>query len=208
MIPAQIVYITIPLGLTGVFLYMRDMIRGTARPNRVSFLLWSISPFIGTAIAFHQGAGIGILPVFLAGLNPFLIFIFSFIKKGGYWKLGVLDYVCGALALIALVFWLLIDVPVLAIVFAVLSDALASIPTLAKAWKEPQSEPSSLYSIGIITNTIGILVMSRLSFISAAFGFYLVFINIFIVAIIKGRRYAKKAICDLSEQKIEKKPII
>lgn len=205
MISPVAVYLTIPLGLLSVFFYMRDMVRGTARPNRVSFLLWSLAPLIGAALSFRHGAGLGTLPVFLAGLNPLLILIFSFIKKGGYWKLGILDYVCGLLALVALAFWLLINAPVPAVIFAIFSDALACVPTLVKSWKEPTSEPWLFYVVGIIINTIGLLFLNTWNFVSAAFGCYLVLINIIITLSVLGRR---AVVSSGSKAKFEKKPII
>ena len=63
MLPQYLTLISIPLGLVGSILYIRDMYRGTAKPNRVSFFLWSLAPMIGVAIAYGEGTRWSLIPV-------------------------------------------------------------------------------------------------------------------------------------------------
>jgi hypothetical protein len=74
--------------------------------------------------------------------------------KQGYWKLGKFDYACGALSLVALAVWLVADSPVLAILVAAVADLLATLPTLKKAWKYPETETLYTYFVGIFTAVI------------------------------------------------------
>jgi hypothetical protein len=61
-----------------------------------------------------------------------LIFLASFVNKKAYWKLEKFDYICGISSALALLLWWLTKEPAIAIVFAIISDAFAAIPTLIK----------------------------------------------------------------------------
>jgi hypothetical protein len=161
MLPQYFTLISIPLGLVGTILYIRDMYRGQAKPNRVSFFLWSLAPMIGVAIAWGQGTRWALIPIFMAGFSPLLVFIFSFIVKQGYWKLQTFDYFCGFFSLVALVLWLALDVPILAFVFAVLADLFASIPTIVKAWHYPDTESPFIYLLPMIGHTVNLLALTH-----------------------------------------------
>ena len=53
--------------LVATYVYIRSMFKGGAKPNRVSWLMWSIAPFIATAAAISNGVGWAALPVFMTG---------------------------------------------------------------------------------------------------------------------------------------------
>lgn len=89
----------------GALGYARDTLRGETKPNRVTWLMWSVAPLIGTAAALSEGVTWAVLPVFMAGFGPFLILLASFINPNAYWKLETFDYLCGACSVLALVLW-------------------------------------------------------------------------------------------------------
>lgn len=161
--------------------YILNTIRGKTKPNRVTWLMWAIAPLIATAAALSSGVTWAVLPVFWAGLGPLLIFLASFINKEAYWKLGMFDYTCGALSVLALVFWAVTNNPVVAIALAISSDALAAIPTIIKSWKYPETETITGYAATGINSLTAFLVIKEWAFVSYAFPLYLVLINIYFV---------------------------
>ena len=163
-------------------MYIRDMYRGETRPNRVSFFLWSLAPMIGAFISFQEGARFLVVPIFMAGFNPFIILLFSFIKRSGYWKLGIFDYVCGVISIVALFLWIVAGEPLLAFVFAIIADLFASIPTIVKSWKSPYSESPLLYVISSFGNIIALLTITTWSIVSYGFPIYLTLSNLAILA--------------------------
>jgi hypothetical protein len=164
--------------LLATFVYVRSMFKGGAKPNRVSWLMWSIAPFIGTAAAVSNGVGWAALPVFMSGFSPFLIFTASFITKKAHWTLTSFDYVCGALSGLALVLWYLTKDPNVAIVFAIASDGLASIPTLTKAWNHPETEVAWPFMVGAFNSSTSFFASAIWTFSAYAFPAYLIVINI------------------------------
>ena len=138
--------------------YLIATIQGKAQPNKVTWLLWAVSPLISVvATIAATGFDWSILPVFMAGFMPLLVFIASMFNKSAYWELSFLDYLCGIVAIFAIIIWRLTDDPILAIIFSILSDAIASIPTLRKAWLYPNTEAPVYYIGGVISSTSAIL---------------------------------------------------
>jgi hypothetical protein len=167
--------------LLAAFVYIRSMFVGATKPNRVSWLMWAIAPLIATSAALSNGVGWAVLPVFMAGFSPFLIFTASFFAKKAYWRLSSFDYVCGALSAIALIMWWLTKDPNIAIIFAIASDALASIPTLTKAWKNPETESVWPFIIGVFGAASSLAVATLWTFSEYSFPSYLIIVNIMVL---------------------------
>jgi hypothetical protein len=153
--------------------YIRETIRGNAKPNRVTWLLWSIAPFIAAAAALVDGVTWAVLPVFMAGFCPFLVFLASFVNKKSYWKLEKFDYLCGLFSLLALLMWAITKQAFVAIIFAILSDFSAAVPTLIKSWKYPESETWWAYSSGLFNALTSFAAITTWAFVSMAFPTYL-----------------------------------
>lgn len=177
----------------GSSVYAWNTFRGVSKPNRMTFLLWSLAPMIATVASLSVGVTWAVVPVFVSGLCPLLILLASFVNKNAYWELGVLDYVCGALSLLALVFWAITRDATVAVVFAILSDGLAGLPTLIKAWKYPETETVWGYLGAGFSSFSGILAAPAWTIVAAAFPVYLFVTCVLISAgILRGRIMARR----------------
>jgi uncharacterized membrane protein HdeD (DUF308 family) len=143
--------------------------------------MWSIAPFIATAAALSNGVGWAVIPVFMSGFCPFLVFTASFFTKKAYWKPSSFDYICGSLSGLALVLWFITNDANLAIIFAIVSDALAAVPTLTKAWHNPETESAWPFIIGVFSPVTSFLAATTWAFSELAFPTYLIVINILLV---------------------------
>jgi len=85
--------------------YLIDTLRGKARPNKVTWFLWSTVPMIAFVAEIKQGVGIQSLMTFMLGFSPILIFLASFVNKKSGWKIGKFDIICGSLSVIGLILW-------------------------------------------------------------------------------------------------------
>ena len=182
--------------LLATFVYVRSMFKGGAKPNRVSWLMWTIAPFIATAAAISNGVSWAALPIFMSGFSPFLIFTASFVLKKAHWKLASFDYVCGVLSGLALVLWYVTKDPNVAIAFSIASDGLASIPTLKKAWNYPETELAWPFIVGVFNSSTSLLVSTTWTFSANAFPAYLIVINILLFFSV----YKKKLVTLLTKQ--------
>lgn len=186
-----LVFVGAAVQLVGIYSYVKGTVRGVTKPNRVTWLLWSIAPLIGTAAALASGVGWAVLPVFMSGFGPLLVFLASFINKNAYWKLEQFDYWCGLLSFLALILWGITKMPEVAIIFAIASDGLAAIPTLVKSWKYPETENAAPFTAGIFSSLTSFAAIKMWTFSAYAFPAYLVMINICIAFSIYRRRIFK-----------------
>jgi len=181
MLPENIIYITILVTIIGYLIYFKDIFYGRAKPNLVSWFLWMLGPFLGVFFQLKAGAGLSVIPVFLAGFGPLIVIIVSLWNKNAHWKISTLDIICGLFALLALIFYILTHNLGISILFAILGDGLAAIPTLVKSWKFPETETAYIYLIGVFNNILGLFIIKEWIFTIYSFGFYFIFINLAIV---------------------------
>ncbi len=175
--------------LVAAFVYIRSMFKGQTKPNRITWFMWSVAPFIATGASVSSGIGWAVVPVFISGLSPFLIFTASFFNKRAYWKLSSFDYLCGVLSGSAVVLWFITKDPNLAIIFAIASDGLAATPTLSKAWRKPETESAWPFIVGIFSPMTSFLAANSWTFSELGFPIYLMMINILLVfSVIKGKK--------------------
>ena len=107
MIPEYFAYLCIVFGFAGSFFYIRDIFRGKAKPNRVSWIFWMIAPFVAVYIGFKSGVHVPLLiSTFLAGFVPFLVLIATFFNKDSYWKTTKFDIFCGMISAITIIIWI------------------------------------------------------------------------------------------------------
>lgn len=186
-----IVIFSVLLNFVGTYAYIRDTLRGTTKPNRVTWFLWSVAPIIGATAAFYSGVSWATVPVLMTGIFPFLVFVASFWNSNAYWKLETFDYICGAFSVLALVLWAITHEPIIAIIFAIIADAFAALPTLLKAWKYPDTETALAY-ITAGLSVIASFIVAEPSFAAYAFPTYLLVINTAIATgIISRRRFLR-----------------
>ena len=190
-----LVVLSLMLSLSGAIVYIRDMFRGKSKPNLVTWGLWAFAPLIATGAALSVNADPwSTVRIFMSGFGPLLVFIFAFIVKQGYWKLSKFDYLCGVLSLIALVVWLMVGSPVIAILIAAVADLFATLPTVIKAWKYPETETLYTYFIGLFTASIVIPAIPIWNIENSAFQIYLLLANVTLFIIVLRGYFLKKSI--------------
>ena len=201
MLPEQIVYLSLLISVVPFYLYTRNTIRGTTKPNLVTWFFWALAPLIGTYLQLKAGAGLSVLPVFLAGFFPLIIFIVALTSRNGHWRLTTFDVLCGVFSFFALILWILTTRTDVSIFFAILADGLAAVPTITKSWKFPETETAVGYLPGVLNNILGLLVIKNWNFSIASFGIYFIVLNLLLMAIIwrKNFFYRNKLTTELTQ---------
>lgn len=188
MLPEYIIFFAISLNLIGHIFYIKSIVKGNTKPNLASWIPWMLAPFIGVFFQLKAGAGLSVLPVFMAGFGPLIIISAALITKNALWKLNKFDIVCGIISLSALLLYIFTHNLEISIIFVILSDSLAFIPTFIKSWKSPESESHFAYSLAIISNIVGLLIIKDWSFTIYSFGIELIILNTALVVVL----YRKK----------------
>jgi len=175
------------ISLTGWSAYIRETLRGTTKPNRVTYFMWSVAPMIATAAALTQGVTWAVLPVFMAGFCPLMVFTSSFVSREAYWTLGKFDYACGVFSALAMILWAITKQPNVAIVFAIISDGLAAVPTLLKAWSHPKTDTGLAYVLAFVSAATSFAAVHNWTFAECGFAIYLLVVNATLALSIYGR---------------------
>ncbi|MGP0030192.1 MAG: hypothetical protein ACLPVF_06765 [Acidimicrobiales bacterium] len=194
MINVHFVYVGVALGVLGSAGYLRDTLRGTTHPNRVTWLLWAVAPLLATAVELRSGVGLRTLTTFTFGFMPLLIFIASFHNPSAVWRIRRLDYVCGALSVAGTAAWLLTRSGTFAIAAAIAADFLAAVPTVVKSWTNPETESVSAYAGALANATIVLLTLTQWTVAEAAFPLYIVCIagvEVLLVGAAPGPRHRR-----------------
>lgn len=173
-----IIIFTVFLNILWWIAYIKDTLKWKTKPNRVTWWIWATAPLIWSAwMYFSWWFTWNILPVFIAGFIPFLVFVSSFVNPNSYWELKKLDYICLILAILALVLWWITKNPLLAIVFWILADLFAALPLIVKIYKFPETENIFPYLALLVANLAALLIIKKWEIEEFLFPLYLVLLN-------------------------------
>jgi hypothetical protein len=175
------------IGTVGQAIYARDTLRGRVQPNRVTWLLWAVAPLLAFAVEINEGVGLQALMTFTVGFGPLVIFLVSFAGSSAAWRLGRLDYVCGALSVGGTVGWLVTRQGLVALAAAVAADALAGLPTVLKSWRRPETEGMSVYVGAFVNAMITLFTVTRFTAAELAFPLYIAVLAFFEAVLVAGR---------------------
>jgi len=177
-----LVILSVFVAISGSAAYIKDTLKGKTKPNRVSWSMWALAPLISTGAALYSHADIWATSrIFLAGFLPLIVFVASFINPKSYWKLTTFDLFCGICSVLALLLWLGIGSPQLAILFAVLGDGFACIPTIKKAWQNPETETGFTFLASFAAALLVIPSIPKWNIENSAFQIYLLIANALIL---------------------------
>jgi hypothetical protein len=183
------------VNLYGIAFYIRGIFRQQTKPNLVTWVLWAIAPLVASAAAFSTGARWAVLPTFMVGFCPLLVVISISIKRNAIWQLTPFSYLCGSLSLIALLLWAVIRVPGVAVVFAILSDGLAALPTLKKTWQFPETESGIAYTATLFNILTSFAAVRLYTFSELGFPVYNTLLHIALsVAVYKNILWPKQSV--------------
>lgn len=191
MIDEKFVFLAVLLILIGDATYLLDTIRGKVKPHKVTWFLWALAPFIAFAAQIDQEVGLSSFMTLAVGIVPILIFTASFLNKKAYWRITTFDYICGTLSLVGLLLWGITKIGNLAILFAIIADGLASVPTVIKSFKAPETENYQVYLFNGLAAVVTLLIIKKWDFADYAFAIYLFSLASILFLLIKfkiGRR--------------------
>jgi hypothetical protein len=187
MLHSNFVIVGTLIGAAGAVAYLVNTVKGRVKPNKVTFLLWSVVPFIAFFAQIKQGVGLEALMTFSAGFLPLTVFIASFTNKQAAWKITRFDLLCGGLSLVGLVLWMITKVGNVAIFFSIVADGLAAIPTIVKAYKFPDTEIAWPWIATVIGVILTLLTIPEFTFANSGFILYILVVNTLIFILVQFR---------------------
>ncbi|OGT38456.1 MAG: hypothetical protein A3F11_10025 [Gammaproteobacteria bacterium RIFCSPHIGHO2_12_FULL_37_14] len=173
------------LALVGYIPYIYTTIRGKTRPNKATWIIWTV---IGGLIAFSylfEGDKNTIWLPLGYFIGPLVVAILSF--RYGYSEWSKLDIACLVVGAISIIPWIISDNAIFTLLINVFIDATGAIPTVVKTYREPETEDFSAWTIFFIANTLELLAIEQWN-LAAIYPIYLFILAASIVLfIVKGK---------------------
>lgn len=182
--------------IIAVIPYARDILRGTTRPNIVSWITWTLLTGIATAAEIAAHEYIAAIFTAAAVVETGLIVILGL--KHGYVKYTAFDIVCQIGAIVGIIMWQLFNSPAIGVVACVAIDFVGALPTIRHSWKDPGEETWSTYALSGVGGILAIFALETYNWVSLPYAVYIVLINAVLASIIVSR--AKRVTSDLSKQ--------
>lgn len=173
------------ISLLGFVPYVRSILRGQTRPQRVSWGLWALLDV--TLLLTHlQAGGIRSMWVPLSqAAGSLSIALLSLSRGVGGWSM--LDRLCLAGSLAGLLLWRLSSATV-GLCASILVHFIAGVPTLSKAYVDPDSEDLTTWLCFLCGNTLNLAAITRWSAAEAIYPIYLFLGTTMLVAVVLTRR--------------------
>lgn len=172
--------------------YLRDIFKGTTKPERASWFIWSV---LGCIIFFSQIAkGASASSLWFTGsqtLGDLTIFLFAL--KYGFGGFLRRDIVALAAAGLGLVLWYLTNEAGVALLLAIFIDATGALLTIVKSYHHPNTETLTAWLLTAIGGALAVLAVGSFDKLLLAFPLYTTGINLSIaMAMVLGRKRAAK----------------
>lgn len=166
--------------------YVASILRGETKPNRASWVIWTVLGVILLASYHASGATTTIwIPIVYAILPLFVLGLSFKYGVGGY---NYLDVVCLFGAAVGLLLWKITRVPEFALYLNILVDSFGFIPTYKKAYLQPESESLSAWIIGASATLLNLLAINKWQLNIALYPLYLACFNAVMPTLLTIRR--------------------
>jgi hypothetical protein len=178
MLPAWCVMFAIALRLGSGSQYAWGVLKGRARPNPVTWFLWGFTSMVAFVAQLQEGVGLSAFGTFALGLSPLVVFIISVVKNRKVSHLTPLTITCALCTFAGIILWRITSDASMAILFSIIADIFAGLPTIVKAYKDPESEYARPYLISIVSTIIILSTVQSCTFASVAFPLYMFLTNV------------------------------
>ena len=181
--------IALALSLGAMIPYIVESIQGKVRPERVSWLIWTLLGVVYFWTAIVEDGAV----LFTAGelVGPIIAFVLALIYGvGGRSKL---DLVMLALALTAIIWLVFTDNTLISLILALVADGIALVLTIRKLHIDPVSESRWAWAVFGLSGVFGMISINNYTVETLAFPIYVVVGSTYI-AIKAGSKSSKPSV--------------
>jgi len=181
MVQSILIILGTLLPLISSFVYVRSILRGRSKPQRMTRLLMVVISGLALAALLADGYSPG---VWLAGASfaqAILVWALSF--RYGMGGKDRLDITCLVLCVCGAVLWYSTGESLVGLWAAIATDFIAVLPSLAKTIRLPHTESWPFYALDTVASAC-IMLATPLLFREQAYPAYLLLINLLFVLVI------------------------
>ncbi|MEL7100804.1 MAG: hypothetical protein AAGM84_18405 [Pseudomonadota bacterium] len=170
--------------------YIRDTLRGGTEPQRASWLIWSCLSVIAFCGQMAEGASQSLWFAGAQMTGTVTVTLLS-IRRGKGSFLTRPDERMLWLALIGLIVWYFTETAAYALAMTITISLLGGTLTVAKAYRAPETETASTWTLSFIASCCAIVSVGTLDWVLLAYPLYLFTLNgAIICALALGRAAA------------------
>lgn len=178
------------IGTCAFFPYIRDTLARRTRPERASWLIWSVMVSIAFFSQAYEGASQSLWFVGAQVLGTVLVFLLSVPFGAGAYA-DRTHRLIFFIAALGLVLWYFTETAVYALAITIGIGLLGGSVTVLKAYRDPGSETLSTWIMASLAALLAIISVGQIDWVVLAYPIYLFVLYAGIVAaILVGRRRA------------------
>lgn len=178
------------LTLVASVMYVVCTLRGTARPEVVSWGAWAALLAEVTFASFVTGQYPSALYTGICAAACGTVTVLSL--RRGDWTVTWLDVLSLTAVTAGLVLLMVVRSPAATVIVAAAADLAAYLPTIRHAWDEPREEPWFVYLLFGAGATLT-LAAAEITVTGVLYPLYLAVADFFVAVIIVGQRRAERA---------------
>lgn len=171
--------------IVSVLPYLRDILKGTTKPNLVSWITWTLLTGIATGAEIAAHEYVAAIFTGSAVIETASVVVLGI--KHGYVKYTMFDVVCQVSAIVGIILWQLFNSPAIGVMASVIIDFIGALPTIRHSWLSPGEETWSAFGLAALGGIFALLALNSYNWISLPYALYIVSINLVIVYVIVTR---------------------
>lgn len=186
----DLAFIAALLPIVCVVPYLRDTLRGTTRPQRVSWFVFAALSIVAAVSQLAEGATAGAWLSSGSALGFTLVAVAS--VKHGEGGATMQDRIALLIAMAGIAGSLLFRVAMLALLAVIVAELVAVSLTVRKAYRDPSSETSSAWALDGLAGVAALLAIVETSWTAVAYPLHHVAVNAAVLVAIATGRYAAR----------------
>ena len=176
------------VGIADTVPYVRDTLRGSTRPHRGTWLVWSV---LAVLVCFSQEADGARWSLLMAGTQALLItLIFLLAIRRGVGGAEVGDRLMVAIAAAGVAGWAVADEPLIATACVVVADLIGVAMMVPKAYRDPDSETLATFALAGVSGALAAGAVGAPDPSLLLFPVYFCLVNAGLALLIHQRRLA------------------
>ena len=173
--------------IVSVVPYLRDIIKGTTKPNLVSWMTWFLLTGIATVAEIVAHEYIAAIFTGSAVVETGLIVAFGLYRKA-YVRYTAFDVWCQVGAVVGIILWQVFNTPAIGVIASVAIDFIGALPTVRHSWKDPSEETWQTYALSGLGGLFALVALDTYNWVSLPYAVYIVLINALLAGMIINRR--------------------
>jgi hypothetical protein len=168
--------------------YLRDTLRGSTRPQRATWTIWTSLSFVVLASQWASGATWSLALTIGQAMSCAAILALAIPRGVG--GLSRIELLLLGIAALGIAGWQVSDDPVVATCSVVLADIIGVALMLPKTYRRPDSETVSTYAIGFVSTIFALAAVGSLAPALLVYPVYILIADGAVVTLIVLRRRA------------------